>query len=84
MYWLTYWGQCCIPALTQHFVKFTSQEEKVITNTHIKSHTHIKSPALYLSKALTEDVFCHRKLHRSYQENCINLYNLTFVKLPLN
>lgn len=80
VYCLTYWGQCCIPELTQHFVKFTSQRERVIS----KFHIHITSPALYLSKALGEDFFCHRKLHESYQEKCINLYNLTFVQLPLN
>lgn len=78
--WLTYWGQCCIPALTQHFVKFTSQGKRVIS----KSHIHITSSAPYLFKALSEDFFCHRKLHQSYQEKWINLYNFAFVKLPLN
>lgn len=56
--WLTYWGQCCIPVLTQHFAKFTSQGERVIN----KFHIHITSPALYLSKALSKDVFLSQEI----------------------
>lgn len=78
--WLTYWGQGCIPVLTQHSVNFTSQGERVIN----KSPIHIKSPELYLSKSLSEDIFfvtgnCIKVIRKS-----VLTYTFIFDKLPSN